>query len=430
MSVKDRLKRMTGEGGSPVRGDASQREIIGELRKKIDAIMTRRESYPQKTVAHRPREIKPLQEVITGEEVENARGKCWFSRFLFRGPTSHGSSRIAGLAEADMDAAALLAGHPDIRNMSISDALFLDTETTGLAGGTGTLAFLVGLGWFEGEDFVVYQLFTRDYHEEGAMLTLLSEIARDKSFLVTFNGRGFDLTLLAARYILNRLPDPLSAMPHLDLLFPSRRLLAHRLENCRLVTLESEVLGLTRVGDVPGFEIPGRYFDWLRTKDASPLEEVFHHNRLDIVSMAALVMHLSRLVSLGEGHHESDILAAARLHLRQGCPGVAQAFLESLLDSSDPLVTRDARATLSLASKRRGLWEDAVAVWEGMLELDPHDLFAALELAKWLEHRKSDFTRAIGIVERILEAGQRVSPEDRDALANRLARLKRKKVTP
>lgn len=426
MNVKDRLKRMTGEGGSPARAGTSQKEIIGELRKKIDAIMTRRESYPQRTVAHRPREIKPLQEVITGEEVSSARGACWFSRSVFHARSSHGFYEIGCLTGADMDAAALLAGYPEIRDMNISDALFLDTETTGLAGGTGTLAFLVGLGWFEGEDFVVVQLFTRDYHEEGAMLTLLTEIARDKSFLVTFNGRGFDLTLLAARFILNRLPDPLSGMPHLDLLFPSRKLLGHRLENSRLVTLESEVLGLVREGDVPGFEIPARFFDWLRTRDASPLEEVFLHNRLDIVSMAALVMHLSHLVSLGDGHHHADILAAARLHLHKGCPGVAEAFLAELLDSPDPAVTRDARKVLSLARKRLGLWVDAVAIWEDMLASDPHDLFAVAELAKWLEHRRKDYPRAIGIVEQVLVHGRRVLPEDRESLARRLARLKRK----
>jgi uncharacterized protein len=425
MSVKDRLKRMTGEGAAAPRGGGSQQEVIGELRRKIDAIMTRRANYPQKTVAHRPREIRPLHEVITGEEVENGRGRCFFSRSVFRGRDCHGSSPVADFILADMDGAALLAGHPEIGGFDISDALFLDTETTGLAGGTGTLAFLVGLGWFEGEDFVVCQLFARDFPEEGAMLTLLSEIAREKRFLVTFNGRGFDLTLLAARFILNRLQDPLSAMPHLDLLFPSRRLLSHRLENCRLVTLESEVLGLTRVGDVPGFEIPARYFDWLRTRDASGLEDVFGHNRLDIVSMAALVMHLSHLVSTGESSHHGDVLAAARLHLHQGCPGMAWAFLDSLEDSPDPAVARDARMVLSLARKRSGLWEEAAAIWEGMLAQDPHDLFAAVELAKWLEHRKSDFARATGIVERVL-AGRRLSPDDRESLAHRLARLRRK----
>jgi uncharacterized protein len=426
MSVKDRLKRMTGEAPGPGRGDPSRSEIIGELRRKIDAIMTRRESYPQRTVTHRPREIRPLNEVITGEEVANDRGTCFFSRSLFHGSTLHGSHEIASLTRADMDGAALLAGHPEIGDFAISDALFLDTETTGLAGGTGTLAFLVGLGWFEGEDFVVCQLFTRDFHEEGAMLTLLGEIARDKRFLVTFNGRSFDLTLLAARFILNRLRDPLSGMPHLDLLFPSRRLLAHRLENCRLATLESEVLGLTRVGDVPGFEIPARFFDWLKSRDASPLEEVFLHNRLDIVSMASLVMHLSHLVSGCSGHHPADVLAAARLHLHQGCPGTGEAFLESLLDSPDPVVARDARMTLSLARKRQGLWEEAVAVWEDMLARDPHDPFAVEELAKWLEHRKGEFARAVGIVEGLLSAGRRLSPEDREAFAHRLVRLKRK----
>jgi len=425
MSVKDRLKRMTGEAPGP-KGDPSRSEIIGELRRKIDAIMTRRESYPRQTVAHRPREIKPLHEAITGEEVENERGRCFFSRSVFHGHACHGVYPVADLACADMEAAALLAGDPGLRDFGIPDALFLDTETTGLAGGTGTLAFLVGLGWFEGEDFVVCQLFSRDFHEEGAMLTLLADMAREKRFLVTFNGRGFDLTLLAARFILNRLANPLSEMPHLDLLFPSRKLLSHRLENCRLVTIEGEVLGFVRTGDVPGFEIPKRYFDWLRTRDASLLEDVFHHNRLDIVSMAALVKRLTRLVATGDSHHHGDVLAAARMHLHQGDPCTASAFLASLMDCPDPATARGAMVTLSLDHKRRGLWEDAVKIWEGMLGNGPHDLFAVEELAKFLEHRKNDHVRAFEIVRRVLEEGRGISRDDREALSHRLARLKRK----
>ena len=429
MSVKDRLKRLTGEG-QPAASKSPRQEQISELRRKIDDIMARRAAYPQRTVAfHPPLPARPLHEVITGEEVETDLGVCFFSRCTFKAQSYHGRILIGRLTGADMKAAAMLAGHPGIAGMDISDALFLDTETTGLAGGTGTFAFLIGLGWYEGQDFVVCQLFARDFHEESSMLALLSDMAAQKRFLVTFNGRAFDVNLLSARYILNRLQNPLTDMPHLDLLFPSRRLAGYRLENCRLGTLENEVLDFHRTGDVPGYEIPGRYFSWLKHRDASPLEEVFHHNRLDIVSMAALAAHLADLLTGGceQPHaHPGDLLAAARMHLKHGDKTIARALLDALAKSRDSLVARNAGMTLSLFHKRQGAWEDAVRIWEDMVSRDPHDFFAVEELAKWLEHRAYDHARAIGVVEAILAGSRGLSPAERQALAHRLARLRRK----
>ena len=429
MRVKDRLKRLTGEG-QPAVSKGPRQEQISELRRKIDDIMARRTAYPQRSVAfHSPLPGRPLHEVITGEEAKTDLGACFFSQCTFKAQSYHGRIRIARLTGADMKAAALLAGHPEIAGMDISDALFLDTETTGLAGGTGTFAFLIGLGWYEKQDFVVCQIFARDFHEEGSMLALLGDMAAQKRFLVTFNGRAFDMNLLSARYVLNRLPNPLAGMPHLDLLFPSRRLAGHRLENCRLGTLENEILEFRRTGDVPGYEIPARYFTWLKHRDASPLEEVFHHNRLDVVSMAALTAHFADLLTGGceQAHaHPGDLLAAARMHLQHGDESIALALLDVLTRSRDPLVGRNAGMTLSLFHKRQGAWENAVRIWEDMLARDPHDLFAVEELAKWLEHRACDLTRAIGVVESILAGSHCLSPAERQALAHRLARLKKK----
>src|SRR5665647_576408 len=132
-----------------------------------------------------------------------------------------------------------IRNNPCISQYCCSDALFLDTETTGPAGGTGTMAFLIGLGWFEEGHFQVRQILARDFGEEKAALTYLKEIAAHKKFLVTFNGKAFDVNLLTTRFIMNRMHSDLAALPHLDLLHPSRRILGHRLENCRLVTLES-----------------------------------------------------------------------------------------------------------------------------------------------------------------------------------------------
>jgi uncharacterized protein YprB with RNaseH-like and TPR domain len=429
MSVKDRLKRLAGGEESPV-NQGSQKEIISGLRSRIDAIMSRRPLYPPGAAFARAGRSRPLTGVIAGEEISNPGGRCFFSRTTFSSRSIHGNCLIGGLSEVDMKCAGILAGHPDMASLAISDALFLDTETTGLAGGTGTFAFLIGLGWFEGGDFVVCQLFARDFHEEAAMLTQLREAAAEKRFLVTFNGRAFDLNLLAARFILSRMDNPFTMMPHLDLLFPGRRLLGHRLENCRLVTMESEVLGLRRTGDVPGYEIPARYFEWLRTGDAGPLEGVFHHNRLDIVSMAALVHHLAGLMKgrPDEGRFpHGDLLAAARLHLGQGDGAAAERMLGERARSQESPVTRNAGTTLALHLNRGGRWEEAVRVWEEMAARDPHDLFAVEELAKWLEHRAGDHERAIALVQGLMDGSASLSRADRESLAHRLERLKRKR---
>jgi len=237
------------------------------------------------------------------------------------------------------------------------------------------------------------------------------------------------MNLLASRYILNRLQDPFTDMPHLDLLHPSRRLVGHRLENSRLTTLEACVLGFERHGDVPGCEIPQRYFDWLRRKDAGLMEDVFEHNRLDIVSMAALVKHLSELLSGSDeamAGYGADVLAAARLHHDRGNVEIARQFYECIIKAADHRSAQAAREALSLMHKRAGCWDEAVRIWEEMVKNNPSGVFAAQELAKWLEHRKHDYARAIKIVEGILGNAPGLSEEEKESLRYRLNRLKNK----
>jgi uncharacterized protein YprB with RNaseH-like and TPR domain len=199
----------------------------------------------------------PLENLITGEEVETGHGRFFSSCSRMEGSDRHGHALIRELSRFDMKGVALLGGSEAFAGCSPEDALFVDTETTGLAGGTGTFPFLIGLGWFEGGTFVTCQLFARDFSEERAMLAFLTGAASGKKFLVTFNGRAYDMNLLTARFILNRQQDVLSGMPHLDLLHPGRRLLRHRMENARLLTFETSVLGIEREGDVPGVRYPG-----------------------------------------------------------------------------------------------------------------------------------------------------------------------------
>ena len=370
-----------------------------------------------------------LGDVVRGEEVENACGRFYLSRDVVAASSYHGSRRIEELSSLDMEKAAILANEPELTGCHPAEGLFLDTETTGLSGGTGTMAFLVGIGWFEGEVFITEQLFARDFSEERAALAYLSERAREKRFLITFNGKSFDVGLLSARFIMNRLPDPLSGLPHLDLLHPSRRLLGHRLENSRLGTIERDVLGLRREGDIPGSEIPQRYFDWLRQRDGRLVENIFEHNRLDVVSMATLTVHLAELLGYDaerNDHCHEDILATARLLLDRGFGEEARLFLASLLSSESGGVAYEAGRILSLFHKRGSNWEEAVMIWENMLAENDCDIFAVEELAKWCEHRAGDCERALNLVENILEKAPSLTFTEREDLVYRLNRLKRR----
>jgi len=424
MSVTDRLKRLTGEG------NAAKERQVRELRQRIDAIMSHRPGADHPRPAPSRLRAGNLADCVEGEAVERAEGTFFLSRRSLAGTALHGYRCIHDLASLDMRDASFLAGDGDIEHCTPADGLFLDTETTGLAGGTGTVAFLIGCGWFDGNSFVTEQIFMRDFREERAALSFLAEIAGERKFLVTFNGKTFDIALLATRFIMNRLPDPLSGMPHLDLLHPSRRLLGHRLPNSRLGTIEEAVLRFFRDGDIPGSEIPQRYFDWLRYGDPRLLADVFEHNRLDVVSMAALARHLAALVGAPDGREEctdSDILATTRLMTDRGLTDAARCRLASLVeDCTEVSVAQEARKMLSLIHKRGNQWEEAAALWEAILAESPHDYFACEELAKWLEHRRHDYGRAADLVSGLLARTGATTPDEANALAYRLNRLRRK----
>jgi len=425
MSTIKRLRRITGEQ-IPEKEKQARADQINELRRRIETVMSRR---PHTATAHPPAHqgrAAELSDLVQGEELENTYGRFFVAHSLHSGSSYHGRRCISEISALDMNAAALLANRPDLSRFHCGDALFLDTETTGLSGGTGTLVFLIGIGWFDNERFVTKQIFARDFSEERASLKFLTDIVREKRFLVTFNGKVFDVGLLTTRFILNRLPDPLSGFPHLDLLYPSRRLLGHRLDNSRLSTLEREVLEFHREDDLPASEIPMRYLNWLRKRDPRLMVDVFEHNRLDVISMAALAVHLAEMTKCDPeneqtGHH--DLLAVTRFLLNRGYYTDAKKLLDSLISSEHPMIALEARKKLSLMHKRDGRWNEAIRIWETMLENDPENVFAAEELAKWFEHRAHDFHGAINIVSGILKSS-RLSILERDALTHRLCRLR------
>ncbi len=423
MGVLDRLRRITGEDKEASQKKEDRSAELKDLRGRIEAIMAKR---PQ-AKPRRAKTYPPLQELIEGEEIVSQAGAFFLASQRQPGDYLHGNRFLGDSVRLNMETAALLANNRAIAGCRISEGLFLDTETTGLSGGTGTLAFMIGLGFFEDGAFVTRQIFLRDFSEERAALQYLNDIVRSKRFLVTFNGKAFDVNLLAARYIMNRLRNPLDDLPHLDLLFPSRRLCGHRLENSRLATLEKALFGLQREGDLPGMEIPARYFSWLRRRDPQLVADIFRHNHLDILSLAVLATHLSELLAscpISPGKTDPrDLLAAARLLVERNEQAQATGLLRDLIAGKELFVRSEARKALSLILKRQGDREAAAGLWEAMLRENPADLFAAVELAKWQEHGCRNYQAAYDLLSRILGSSAVIPGAEREALKHRLRRL-------
>jgi hypothetical protein len=275
--------------------------------------------------------------------------------------------------------------------------LFLDTETTGLAGGTGTYAFLVGLAWWEDGGLAVEQYFMRDYDEEPSLLLELSGRLAERRVLVTFNGKSFDWPLLQTRYRITRaalLEDPDA---HLDLLHPARQLWRLRLKSVALSELERQILGIERGYDIPSETIPRRYFDFLRGGPAEPIIEVFQHNQMDLRGLASLAVHVTEILREPENMQcqAEDLFGISRLLQRRGEEHLAGQIYQRALEHGLPEpAERTAQRELALLAKRQQDFERSNALWEQLLGDSPDGLRAYEQLAIYHEHQAREPERA------------------------------------
>ena len=374
----------------------------------------------------RPRRaVQSLEALLGGQEVEGGRGRFLLGRRRFPRDHHHGAVRLdQALA---LSARWLSRLGRDLEQMDFERVVFLDTETTGLSGGTGTYAFLIGLAWIEPDGICLEQLFMREHAEESAMLAYLADRLRGCGGLVTFNGKTFDVPLLATRFLMKRQRFDLEALPHLDLLHPSRRIWSLALPDCRLETLETRVLGAPRAADIPGREIPEAYFRYLNTGDGRELARVAEHNQCDLLALIGLVSRLARTLQapLEERQPEEDLGLGRML----ACLGETEAggrLLTRALEAPLPAGARF-RALLHLADLRRraGDRQGAAVLLEQVLCEDPAHAVAAEEMAKHLEHRAGDLPRALALVAGVLERPD-LTPARRAALEHRRQRLVRR----
>ncbi len=318
----------------------------------------------------------------------------------------------------------LLAGTPCGGNL-----LFIDLETTGLAGGAGSYAFLVGCGWFGEGRFHVRQFLLSSFASERELLKALSDVAVTLDAVVTYNGKSFDLPLIETRYALNRLATPFAEMPHVDMLHHARRLWHGHDEGHRLSNLETSLLGHEREGDVPGFEIPSRYFHFVRTGDARPLDAVLEHNRRDLLSLALLTARAARLLDEGvtAASTAREAVAIGRLYERSGMTSDALACYARASDMG-PGVCADALYAHALLLRRTRRYGAAADVWQRLLDMGdcpPRLERAAAEaLAVHHEHRLRSLLSARNLAMRSLQFDATVTR--REAVEHRLARLDRK----
>ena len=358
-------------------------------------------------------------------------------------PGANKPARVGGLlrlAESQQVPDSLYAIPPEAlrrigwngRVFDIERCLFLDTETTGLSGGAGTIAFLVGAGYIRRGVMTVEQFFMRDYSDEPDLLYHLKGLMEKFDCVVTFNGRTFDMPLLTTRFTMNRMRD-YPELFDLDLLMPSRRAWKLRIESCRLANVEEKILGIVRENDLPGSEVPERYFEFLKTGNMALVDDIIRHNRQDIFSLAHLLDKLCAvyaapqaqksqldLFSLGKALEKQGEHAQARELYRLSAVPRRAATISALRAEG---VAGQANLRLAKLSMRAGDVDTAYATYEQMLTRNQMGTLPHGELAKILEHKKRDIPAALRHTRAALS---RCTPDEEPELRKREARLMRK----
>lgn len=376
---------------------------------------------------------RTLEAELGGQWVTGDRGRCFAIERRLEASEPYGRATVGEFGSR----IGVSAGEASVLGTAAPlPFVFFDLETTGLSGGAGSFAFLVGCGWFERDGgFVTRQyLLTRAGDERAMLEAVRSDLARAGA-LVSFNGKSFDVPVLGTRYALHRVVwDDIAGRTHFDVLHPARRFWSRAAEaagSCSLSALEQHILHVRRVGDVAGAEIPWRYFQFIRSGDPRPLRAVLEHNRHDLVSLAGLTARLLHLVADGpsESDDAGELLALGRAYARAGRDTLSrEAFDRAVEEGQGTRVAIEARRWLAIGARRSRRYEEAARHWQIILDTAgcPSQVVceASEALAVHHEHRARDLGLARTYAVKSLETGAR--PTWTDAARYRLARLDRK----
>ena len=386
-----------------------------------------------------------IEDLVKGRFITTSHGRCFIAEEAHPLDHFHGDLPLYKFLDLSTEVLAQIAQDDALAHIDLRRVCFLDTETTGLSGGAGTMAFVVGLGFFAdaADVFCVHQYFLRDPGDEPAMIEGLAELLSEFETLVSFNGRAFDVPIIENRFILARIPPPTADLPHLDLLQPARRLWRYRLPSCRLGVIEQKVLGVLREqDDVPSGVIPLLYRDYLRTGDAREMQRVLYHNAIDILSLVTLAIQLSQ--TFANPWKEADYAADGRLSgaefyglgrwyaKENQLEETERAYRAALAQTDLPSdLRKKTLCDLAYFLKRANRKGEAFTYWQQLALEETDDTLAHVELAKYFEWDVKNLALAIGwtraalgLVER-WPAGLRRDDEITE-LYHRLGRLESK----
>lgn len=413
---------------------------------RLAALKPARASAPKERVRYAPEEGDIVAALLGAEVNRNHHGehltiRNWYSTPEFEQP----SAETIELLSRTRDESISRRMRAALENPE--KWLFLDTETTGLAGGTGTYAFLVGLAWWDSGGLQVEQLFMRDFAEEYAILYELAGRLAERPVLVTFNGKTFDWPLLENRFTMTRSIKPPKLAGHLDLLHPARALWRLRLGSVKLVELERQVLDASRLGwtrdeDIASAMIPQYYFDFLRGGSAAPIAGVVRHNQLDLRGLAALVGKVNSMLTTEFAPEPEmdglDLFGLSRFLQRRGNEARAQVTCAEAIERGLPIeLDERARRDLAEMARKRGEHANAAALWKGLLASEEFGMEACERLAVHYERREKDAMQAgefaeLGLVKLrnrafgMMDVCSRARlARSKERLERRLARLKK-----
>jgi uncharacterized protein len=439
MDLSSRLRAIV-RGGSSSR-DPGSRELTYE---------------PDAGVYHAAVDVDRMGEILGGRPCRTRHGACLVIDRRYESDRWHGDTRIGecelsqcdGLQVLDPSLTALRAQDVQDVEADAPRTLFIDLETTGLSGGAGTVAFLVGCGYFDLGAFQVRQFLLTSFAAERALLAAVSEFFHGARLIVSYNGKTFDVPVMETRWAFHRMEMTLDDVLHFDMLHPARRLWRPRATRvdamdeggCRLSTLERTLLDFRRNGDVSAFEIPTRFFKFLRSGDPRPLEPVLEHNRLDLVSLAAVTARAVRLTREGAPacRDGAEALALGRVYDRAGALDRAKSCYVRASASTGVDVRAEALYRLGIQFRRERRFTDAAAIWRDLFHLagtraahaspamETLRQFAAEALAIHHEHRERNFTTARELAQFALDELTDIESQRADDMRHRLARLDRK----
>lgn len=344
---------------------------------------------------------------IGGTLIGNETSQCLYFSAIYPHPYTYGEVVLSDALQFSIHTAKISSAGNEIAEFNPEKALFIDTETTSCFGGTGTVAFLVGIGYFVGKDFHLEQFFMRDYDDEPALLTALDERIQNASLFIGYNSKCFDLPLLKNRYRMNRLPFHGETLFHFDLMHVARRFWNRRLSDCSLNTVERFILNIRRQGDVPGALIPRLWLNYINTGQSHRIPGILEHNQKDILSLAGLMAWIAQRVQIPKGQGFKEILdrcALIKLQMKCGHYSDVIETAEDLLQQTDYSAIRtECWKILSEAYRKLNKteeWEQTLILWA---KEEKEMIFPRIELAKLYEHQQKQWEQALYWTEQALE---------------------------